>query len=83
MQEDLRAELERVDANTHQAPVDIVMADTVPLAVPDLAYQNYGNTPTKMKLNNTGFTGRKRAVHTDAPRRGSLTGTTALTALLQ
>ena len=46
-----------MDPETHQAPVDIKMADTEPLDVPDLVYQNYGAVPTKMKLNNTGYTG--------------------------
>ncbi|KAK3917921.1 Carbonic anhydrase [Frankliniella fusca] len=54
--EELRAELERVDANAHQAPIDISMVDTRPVPVADLEFLNYGNAPVKMKLNNTGYT---------------------------
>lgn len=57
VQDSLRAELDRVDPETHQAPVDIRLPDSVPLDVPDLSYQNYGTVPSKMKLNNTGYTG--------------------------
>jgi len=45
---------------TDQAPVNICLQDTKPVAVPDLVYSNYDATPTKMRMNNTGFTGKQR-----------------------